>query len=82
MRSPRIERCIALIHCFQGDEALKTQTLDSGIENVAYTAPEVYMDGEYSTKSDIYSLGVVMWELALRIVKGNAARTSDNLFVY
>jgi serine/threonine protein kinase len=54
----------------QGDEALKTQTLDSGIENVAYTAPEVYMEGSYSTKSDIYSVGFVIWELAMRIVKG------------
>lgn len=55
----------------RGDEALKTQTLDSGIENVAYTAPEVYMEGSYSTKSDIYSVGFVIWELALRIVKGD-----------
>jgi serine/threonine protein kinase len=37
---------------------------------VAYTAPEVYMEGSYSTKSDIYSVGFVIWELALRIVKG------------
>jgi len=54
----------------QGDEALKTQTLDSGIENVAYTAPEVYMEGAYSTKSDIYSVGFVIWELAMRIITG------------
>lgn len=28
------------------------------------------MEGSYSTKSDIYSVGFVIWELALRIVKG------------
>lgn len=54
----------------KGDEALKTQTLDSGIDNVAYTAPEVYMDGAYSQKTDIFSVGMVLWELATRILKG------------
>ncbi len=54
----------------QGDEALKTQTLDSGVENVAYCAPEVFLDGCYSAKTDIYSAAFVIWELAFRVLKG------------
>lgn len=54
----------------KGDEALKTATLDSGIDNVAYTAPEVYMDGAYSPKTDVFSVGIVLWELAMRIWTG------------
>jgi serine/threonine protein kinase len=36
----------------------------------AYAAPEVYFGDKYSSKSDIYSMGVVMWELLSRTVRG------------
>jgi len=36
----------------------------------AYTAPEMYYSKNYTAKSDVYSMGVVMWELVMRLVKG------------
>jgi len=63
----------------KGDEALKTQTLDSGIDNAAYTAPEVYADGTYSQKTDVYSVGVTLWEIALRILTGKHQRPFADL---
>mmetsp|Transcript_21273 Transcript_21273/g.82567 ORF Transcript_21273/g.82567 Transcript_21273/m.82567 type:complete len:619 (-) Transcript_21273:154-2010(-) len=34
----------------------------------AYSAPEVYHGKPYSTKSDVYSIGVIMWELVARVI--------------
>jgi len=35
----------------------------------AYTAPEMYYSKNYTAKSDVYSIGVVIWELVVRLVK-------------
>eukprot|EP01087_Luapelamoeba_hula_P000429 TRINITY_DN1031_c0_g1_i1.p1 TRINITY_DN1031_c0_g1~~TRINITY_DN1031_c0_g1_i1.p1 ORF type:complete len:938 (+),score=189.16 TRINITY_DN1031_c0_g1_i1:209-3022(+) len=63
----------------RGDEALKSQTLDSGIENAAYTAPEIYTDGTYSPKTDVYSVGITLWEIASRILTGKHTRPFSDL---
>jgi len=40
----------------------------------AYGPPEVYLGNPYTAKSDIYSLGIVFWELLCRNVKGKYER--------
>ena len=36
----------------------------------AYCAPEVYFGQSFTPKSDIFSFGVILWELAHRCLKG------------
>jgi serine/threonine protein kinase len=36
----------------------------------AYIAPEVYFGQSFTTKSDIYAFGVILWELCNRCVRG------------
>ncbi|EGG13487.1 hypothetical protein DFA_11248 [Cavenderia fasciculata] len=45
-------------------------TLNKTRGTSAYCAPEVFQGKEYSEKSDVYSLGVVFWELAFALVNG------------
>ena len=40
----------------------------------AYSAPEVYFGEKYSTKSDVFSTGVILWEIVSRVVTGNYQR--------
>eukprot|EP01097_Dermamoeba_algensis_P001487 TRINITY_DN1555_c0_g1_i3.p1 TRINITY_DN1555_c0_g1~~TRINITY_DN1555_c0_g1_i3.p1 ORF type:complete len:315 (-),score=39.48 TRINITY_DN1555_c0_g1_i3:460-1404(-) len=40
----------------------------------AYTAPEVYWGQSYTTKSDVYSLSVILWELMMRCILGYYSR--------
>jgi len=37
----------------------------------AYCAPEIYFGKAFSPKSDIYSMGVIFWELVVRCIKGS-----------
>ncbi|CAG8726551.1 10695_t:CDS:1, partial [Dentiscutata heterogama] len=52
--------------------------------NISYTAPEVLCNKPYTIKSDIYSLGIIMWELSSdkppfndKITRSNAEFASD-----
>ena len=38
------------------------------------SAPEVYFGEKYSTKSDVFSVGVILWELTYRTMKGEYLR--------
>jgi len=40
----------------------------------AYCAPEVYFGEQFSTKSDVYSIGIVFWELVTRCILGHYER--------
>eukprot|EP01087_Luapelamoeba_hula_P009632 TRINITY_DN2508_c0_g1_i1.p1 TRINITY_DN2508_c0_g1~~TRINITY_DN2508_c0_g1_i1.p1 ORF type:complete len:918 (-),score=147.73 TRINITY_DN2508_c0_g1_i1:27-2780(-) len=40
----------------------------------AYCAPEVYFGERFSLKSDVYSAGVVLWEIMMRTLTGEYAR--------
>ncbi|PRP73196.1 lysosomal alpha-mannosidase-like [Planoprotostelium fungivorum] len=40
----------------------------------AYCAPEIYLGAPATVKSDIFSLGVIFWELATRCVRGEYVR--------
>lgn len=46
-------------------------TLMNMVGTIGWTAPEL-IDGKYkyNDKCDIYSVGVIFWELAVRIVRG------------
>jgi serine/threonine protein kinase len=35
-----------------------------------YIAPEVYNCEKFTSRSDVYSIGIILWEMANRIVKG------------
>src|SRR6185436_812759 len=37
--------------------------LDSIYGNLPYIAPELFCKRNYTTKSDVYSLGIIMWEM-------------------
>ena len=39
------------------------ETLEEPVGTSGYTAPEVYVPAKYDKMIDIYSLGIVMWEL-------------------
>eukprot|EP01133_Synstelium_polycarpum_P005691 gene5691-6575_t len=45
-------------------------TLNKTRGTSAYCAPEVFQGKEYSEKSDVYSLGVVFWELIFALING------------
>lgn len=36
----------------------------------AYSAPEVYFGDAFTTKADVYSVGIIFWELAMRTLTG------------
>lgn len=40
-----------------------------------YAAPETYMGGQqYTTKSDVYSYSLILWELVVRCITGAYSR--------
>jgi hypothetical protein len=40
----------------------------------AYFAPEVYQGKPFTSKSDVYSLGIILWEICHRIIFGSHTR--------
>jgi len=50
------------------------ETLGKMRGTFAYCAPEVYFGEQFSTKSDVYSIGMVMWELMVRCITGRYER--------
>jgi ankyrin repeat protein len=57
---------------FNTDSNLKTLVQMRG--TFAYCAPEVYFGEQFSTKSDVYSIGMVFWELVTRCILGHYER--------
>eukprot|EP01103_Thecamoeba_quadrilineata_P011127 TRINITY_DN2591_c0_g1_i1.p1 TRINITY_DN2591_c0_g1~~TRINITY_DN2591_c0_g1_i1.p1 ORF type:complete len:882 (+),score=166.67 TRINITY_DN2591_c0_g1_i1:189-2834(+) len=49
-------------------------TLSKARGTYAYLAPEVYFTRPFTAKSDVYSLGIVLWELIVRTVTGSYER--------
>jgi len=41
---------------------------------MAYCPPEIYEGQLFSTSSDVYSLGIVLWELCARVAEGEYMR--------
>jgi len=50
------------------------ETLGKMRGTFAYCAPEVYFGEQFSTKSDVYSIGMVLWELVTRCITGRYER--------
>ncbi|EMH76614.1 protein kinase, putative [Entamoeba histolytica HM-1:IMSS-B] len=48
------------------DSEITTSTKDRG--TYAYCAPEVYYNQRYTTQSDVYSYGIILWELIYRVI--------------
>ena len=44
------------------------ETLSKLRGTFAYSAPEVYFGERYSDKSDIYSMGILLWEMVYRVI--------------
>ncbi len=42
----------------------------SSRHSYAYSAPEVYFGDAFTTKADVYSVGIIFWELAMRTLTG------------
>eukprot|EP01094_Clydonella_sp_ATCC50884_P029793 TRINITY_DN9476_c0_g1_i1.p1 TRINITY_DN9476_c0_g1~~TRINITY_DN9476_c0_g1_i1.p1 ORF type:complete len:680 (-),score=204.20 TRINITY_DN9476_c0_g1_i1:427-2466(-) len=55
-------------------EGENTDTLQKLRGTYAYSAPEVYFGEKYSTKSDVFSVGVILWELTYRTITGEYLR--------
>jgi len=63
-------------HVKVGDFGLSRFNTDTQKETLAkmrgtfaYAAPEVYFGEKFSTKSDVFSIAVILWELAVRCIK-------------
>jgi serine/threonine protein kinase len=41
---------------------------------IFFSAPEVYFGEQYTPKADIYSLGIILWELVTRLLTGTYER--------
>jgi len=51
----------------QSEEGAKTPTVDEGVGGTArWTAPEVIAGETYTEAADVYSFGIILWELATR----------------
>lgn len=50
------------------------ETLGKMRGTFAYCAPEVYFGEPFSTKADVFSVAVILWELVFRCIKGEYMR--------
>lgn len=48
----------------------KSSTLSKLRGTYAFAAPEIYFGRMYDTKADVYSIGMILWEMTTRIVAG------------
>lgn len=55
---------------FTGGDQADLATLGKLRGTYAYCAPEVYFGKNFTPKSDIYSFGVILWEMAFRCITG------------
>eukprot|EP01128_Nolandella_sp_AFSM9_P011876 TRINITY_DN877_c1_g1_i1.p1 TRINITY_DN877_c1_g1~~TRINITY_DN877_c1_g1_i1.p1 ORF type:complete len:1226 (-),score=287.24 TRINITY_DN877_c1_g1_i1:44-3721(-) len=53
------------------NETAATSTLRKLRGTYCYTAPEVYFGEAYTVQSDVYSLGIILWELSHCLVSGS-----------
>eukprot|EP01117_Protostelium_nocturnum_P004662 TRINITY_DN168_c0_g1_i1.p1 TRINITY_DN168_c0_g1~~TRINITY_DN168_c0_g1_i1.p1 ORF type:complete len:831 (-),score=270.46 TRINITY_DN168_c0_g1_i1:114-2462(-) len=64
------------LHCKVGDFGLSRFNTDTQKETLAkmrgtfaYCAPEVYRGEKFTTKADVFSIAIVLWELVMRCMK-------------
>lgn len=56
------------------DEKQNLETMKKMRGTFAYLAPEVYGGEVYTAAADIYSLGIVIWEVVTRVIRGKYLR--------
>ncbi|EFA84490.1 ankyrin repeat-containing protein [Heterostelium album PN500] len=52
------------------DTGSNLETLGKLRGTYAYVAPEVYFGNKYTLKSDVYSMGMIIWEMIYRCING------------
>lgn len=67
-----IKLCDFGLSRFNTNENMETMKQMRG--TFAYVDPEVYNGGVFAAASDIYSLGIIFWEVANRVVAGKYAQ--------
>jgi serine/threonine protein kinase len=72
--------------CKIGDLGLSRHAKDNSLDNeiygvIPYIAPEIFKGSAFSKKSDIYSLGMIMWELTTGC-KPFANVEHDHILIY
>ncbi|GAM18909.1 hypothetical protein SAMD00019534_020840 [Acytostelium subglobosum LB1] len=50
------------------------ETLAKMRGTLAFCAPEIYFNEQFSTKCDVYSIGIILWELVTRVVHSRYER--------
>lgn len=53
---------------------MKKNTLSKLRGTYTYCAPEIYYGYPFTPKSDVFSVGVILWEMVVRVVKGRYER--------
>lgn len=54
--------------CDFGIARFQMSAMTAAIGSIQYMAPEVFISNHYTTKSDVYSFAIVLWEMATREV--------------
>eukprot|EP01087_Luapelamoeba_hula_P015649 TRINITY_DN4699_c0_g2_i1.p1 TRINITY_DN4699_c0_g2~~TRINITY_DN4699_c0_g2_i1.p1 ORF type:complete len:411 (+),score=75.33 TRINITY_DN4699_c0_g2_i1:378-1610(+) len=58
----------------RGDDVGDASTLNKMRGTYAWCAPELFFGSKFTTKADVYSVGVILWELVVRCTEGKYYR--------
>jgi serine/threonine protein kinase len=53
---------------------MKKATLGKLRGTYSYCAPEIYFNSPFTCKSDVFSIGIILWEMVVRVIKGRYER--------
>lgn len=56
---------------FNTGNAAQLESLTKLCGTFTYASPELYSGLPYTEKCDVFSTGIVLWELVVRVIKGN-----------
>eukprot|EP01130_Rhizamoeba_saxonica_P000239 TRINITY_DN10220_c0_g1_i1.p1 TRINITY_DN10220_c0_g1~~TRINITY_DN10220_c0_g1_i1.p1 ORF type:complete len:610 (+),score=122.23 TRINITY_DN10220_c0_g1_i1:30-1859(+) len=77
--SLRIKVCDFGLSRFTTGDNKNLATLGKLRGTYAYTAPELYFGNNFTTKSDVYSMGIIIWEMINRYLNGKYTAPFSNL---
>ena len=52
--------------CDLGDCKILSKVMTPNVGQIAYMAPEVFQGDSYTRKADVYSYGILLWEMIAR----------------
>lgn len=58
------------------DTPISHETMGKLVGTYAYLAPEIFFGEKYAAKADVFSLGIILWEISNRIVTGESHSSS------